>query len=106
MLVLRESDQRWCHGLSDLSYAFQYVNDVHVKITNKSSGAAKLRNDYYIKDAHSLNNYYFKMKMIELDMKYLDPKQQKMIKRSKKDLEIYIANKTKFNLPRMLQLHT
>ena len=44
--------------IGSLSYAFQFVNDVHVKITNPSGGTAKLRQDYYMKNAHTLNNYH------------------------------------------------
>ena len=33
-----------------LSYAFQFVKDIHIEITNPYSGIDELRQDYHIKN--------------------------------------------------------
>ena len=35
--------------MGSLNYAFQFVKDVHMKITNTSGGIAKISQDYYKK---------------------------------------------------------
>ena len=48
------------------SHAFQFVRDVHVevKIINGTGGIDKLRQDYYIKNTHTINIYYHRTKTI------------------------------------------
>ena len=50
--------------MGPLSYSFHFVNKVHVKITNPSNGTAKIRQDYYIKNVHTINIYHHKTKTI------------------------------------------
>ena len=67
-----------------LSYAFQFVRDVHVNITNASGGTAKLRQDYYIKK-HAHNRYLPSQNEID-KIKYERVRREtkEMIRRSKK----------------------
>ena len=46
--------------MDPLSHAFQFVRDVHVKITNQSGGTAKVRPIYYIKEKNAHNKYLFR----------------------------------------------
>ena len=50
--------------MEPLNYAFQFVQDIHIKITNPRGGTTKLRQDYYIK-THTINIYH-KMRMIDI----------------------------------------
>ena len=41
--------------MESLNYAFRFVEDVYIKITNPSGGRAKLNQDYYKKKTHTVN---------------------------------------------------
>ena len=43
--------------MEPVSYAFQSVRYVHIKLTNQIGGIAKLRQDYYIKNTHTIIIY-------------------------------------------------
>ena len=63
-----------------LSYTFQFVRDVHLKLTNKSGGIAKLRRDYYIKNASTINIYNHITKTIKIEYEKLRCITKKMIR--------------------------
>ena len=39
--------------MEPLSYTFKFVENVYIKKANPSGGIAKLRQDYYVNNAHS-----------------------------------------------------
>ena len=50
--------------MGSLNYAFQFVKDFRIRITNLSSGTGKFSQDYYNKDEPTVNICYPEAKMI------------------------------------------
>ena len=59
--------------MGSLNYAFHFVIDVHIKITNLSGVTAKFSQDSYKKkNAHTVNIYHHEAKTIRYNTEDLD----------------------------------
>ena len=84
--------------MEPLSYTFQLLRNFNVKIINESGEIVKVSHDYYIIYTQK-NIYYNKIKTTRYVIKYekLRRETRMMIRGTKRNLEIYFANKTKSN---------